>query len=429
MASNSPFLSFGKSSRWLALVFFVFNYILALFKHPGMNPLKILQQDSLGYYQFLPAVFIDGNIRHLPWATVLENGNHLSLFHIGVAILQAPFFLLAHLSSVVFGFEADGYSVLYLHALFLAASFYLAIGLYFSFKHLKAYFNARTALMAVILIYLGSNLMFYSAKEVGMSHIYSFFLFASFIYCTPGFLAKPSWKNSSIISLLSALIVLIKPNNGILLLYLLFYDVKSLEDLRIRFRLFQLNFSKIIWMIVLAGMAVFPQLLYWKTVTGDWIVYSYGFKNEGFNWLAPELWNVLFSHQNGWLLYSPLPVFALIGLFWGAVKRVSNFALTGLILLLAWYIFASWWNWWFGAAFGHRAFVEYLALLMVPLAFFLERIQEKHLSKWFYFISSILVFVNIRMMSVYHPPWDGPDWTWSSFLEVLQKVVYIGTPL
>ena len=429
MASNSPFLSFGKSSRWLALVFFVFNYILALFKHPGMNPLKIMGQDSLGYYQFLPALFIKGDLKHLPWATVLENGNHLSLFHIGVAILEAPFFLVAHLSSIAFGLEADGHSVLYLHALFIAASFYLALGLYFSYKLLKSQFKPSLALTTVVLIYLGSNLVFYSAKDVGMSHVYSFFLFASFIYCTPGFLANPNWKNSSIISLLLTLIILIKPNNGILLFYVLLYDVRNLQGLWTRFRFFQSNMLKIAWMILLAATTIFPQLLYWKTVTGDWIVYSYGFKDEGFNWLAPELWNVLFSHQNGWLLYSPLMVFALIGLFWGAVKRVSNFGLTGLILLLAWYIFASWWNWWFGAAYGHRAFVEYSALLMLPFAFFLERIQEKHLSKWFYTISGILVFINIRMMSVYHPPWDGPDWTWSSFLELLQKVVYIGTPL
>ena len=206
---------------------------------------------------------------------------------------EAPFFLLAHLSSSRFWFGSRRpLGAVPARSFSRGELLSELIGLYFSFKLLKAHFNPRPCLD-------GNGRPHLSRKQPCCSTAprmwecrtsTPFFLFASFIYCTPGFLANPSWKNSSIISLLSALIVLIKPNNGILLLYLLLLRCKkSLRGpLDFAFALFQSNFAKNrIWMIVLAATSQSSRSsLYWKTVTGDWIVYSYGFKDEGFNWLG-----------------------------------------------------------------------------------------------------------------------------------------------
>lgn len=40
----------------------------------------------------------------------------------------------------------------------------------------------------------------------------------------------------------------------------------------------------------------------------------------------------------------------------------------GLIWLISWYLFASWWAWRFGGAFGHRSFIDLYPLLALPFA-------------------------------------------------------------
>jgi hypothetical protein len=55
-----------------------------------------------------------------------------------------------------------------------------------------------------------------------------------------------------------------------------------------------------------------PQIFYWKTLTGKIFFYSY--TKEGFDFLHPHLKNGLFGFANGWLAYTPVMIFAVIGL-------------------------------------------------------------------------------------------------------------------
>ncbi len=59
-------------------------------------------------------------------------------------------------------------------------------------------------------------------------------------------------------------------------------------------------------------LPIFPQLLYWKLVSGNWLFYSYG--NEGFDFLHPHIFDGLFCFKNGWLSYTPIMLFGLIGI-------------------------------------------------------------------------------------------------------------------
>ena len=64
--------------------------------------------------------------------------------------------------------------------------------------------------------------------------------------------------------------------------------------------------------IFFAFLVWIPQLLYWKTVTGNYLFYSYA--DEGFFFLNPQILKGLFSYRNGWLIYSPVMFFALLGI-------------------------------------------------------------------------------------------------------------------
>jgi len=53
--------------------------------------------------------------------------------------------------------------------------------------------------------------------------------------------------------------------------------------------------------------------MYYKAGTGSW--WQDGYSGLGFDWLEPHLMDGLFSYRRGWLVYTPVMLFALIGVF------------------------------------------------------------------------------------------------------------------
>jgi hypothetical protein len=116
----------------------------------------------------------------------------------------------------------------------------------------------------------------------------------------------------------------------------------------------------------------------------------------------------------------------ILGMIIMAIKKHSGWMLPWVLLSAGTYVFASWWAWWFGGAYGHRCFVDFLPILAIPSAYAIKFIQE---SPKFIRISTGLLFilgvyVNLRMSHMYQGMWDGPDWTWYSYIDKLKIVFY-----
>ncbi len=90
----------------------------------------------------------------------------------------------------------------------------------------------------------------------------------------------------------------------------------------------------------------------------------------------PALWQTLFSFNHGLLLWSPLLLLALAGLLGRLRERGPDGLLVCALLGMGvlWYCNSAWHMWWFGAAFGARAFVELSGLFALGLAFRIERV-------------------------------------------------------
>lgn len=163
-------------------------------------------------------------------------------------------------------------------------------------------------------------------------------------------------------------------------------------------------------------------MCYWKHITGKWFLWSYG--EEGFTyWKEPKLIRVFIDAWNGWFLYSPIVIIPVLGLL--ARRKANKYWERNhlFILFLATYIFASWHTWWFGGAFGHRSYVEFYALLSIPFAAVTEKAFAR---KWTGFLYAalcvVLCYYSIGMTYLYHPPWDGKDWTYEDVWEQVQKL-------
>ena len=409
----------------VALLFFLICLGTFFLNFPFGAKIKYIWSDAEGYYQYLPAIFSGGDLKHLTYAVPLENGNTLNIFHIGVAILQAPFYLIAEFLGAIFGYPRDGRSDIYMFLLGIGASVYLALGLFFIQFFLRNFFEKGVILISVIGVFFGSNLYYYSTLEVGMSHVYSFFLFSLFLFLIHRFHESQTFSGAIMLGLIAGLIIVIRPNNGIVILALIFYGLNSLREVGPRMTWWIRQYKLVLTMIGAAFFIAFFQMWYWYTVAGKWILFSYGQIGQQFFWTKAVMGKVLFSSQNGFFIYAPIMAFALIGIFWGAMKKQNTFFVFLVIWALAWYIFSSWWCWWFGGAYGHRAFIEYFALLFPGMAFFINKIKQ---SKWvtlsFGSVAFILLFISVRMTFLYTSPWDGPEWGWDDVGQVMQKVFF-----
>jgi len=355
-----------------SITYINFNNHLWKFKH------KVVFQDVVGYYCYLPAAFIykdlsfsfiDDNpefFRDKMFNSKTDDGRRFQKMTMGLAFMYAPFFVTGHIYAYLFDYETTGYSPPYFFALIFSALFWLLAGLYYLRKILILYFNEWISALTMVLVVFATNLLYYSTLEAPMPHVYNFALFAAFAWFTVQWHLNPSPKTSLIIGLVFGMIVLIRPVNGLVVLFFAFYGVTSLKSFNNKLLLIAKHPFLIMFIAATAFSVTIPQLLYWKFSTGDWFFYSYG--KEGFFFANPQIVPGLFSYRKGWLLYTPVMVFALAGLF-TMRGRLSVFRTSLLIMLPIFvYVIYSWWCWWYGGSFGSRPMIDIYAMLSLPLA-------------------------------------------------------------
>jgi hypothetical protein len=362
----------------IALIYILLNFSLKLWKEPQ----KIIANDVIDYYAYLPALIIYDDISlnfketngeffaDKIWGFKQENGKYVLKMSAGLAIMYSPFFLLSHLYALSSVHPADGYSVPYGVGILIASLFYFIAGLLLLRKLLRLYFTEFTVTIVLVLVALATNVSNYIIREPGMSHTFSFFLFSAFLLLTQRWHQKADFKNSLLTGLVVGLITLVRPSNAVIILIFLLWNVVHFKSFIEKLK-FLLSRWKWILLIALFTMIIWiPQLLYWKSVTGHWFHYSYN--NEGFYFLKPKIIQVLMGFRKGWLIYTPVMFFALLG-FYRLFKIHKQFfwGLTAFTVLNI-YIISSWWCWWYGGSFGHRAMIESYAVMALPLAAFIQ---------------------------------------------------------
>jgi len=384
----------------------------------------VLFSDPEGYFQYLPHFFLRDweQFNHLPWAIPYGEGKSLSVFTCGVAILWTPFFLLAHLISLFFNLDADGYGNVYYGFVLVGALFYVFAGLTFLYRLLEKEFGRKTGLITALLIFLGTNLFYYTMiLGAGMSHAYSFSMIAIYMFYTHRFFETGKIRHAVLFALPFAMAVLIRPTNLIAGFYFLLYGFQDGASLSNRTR-FWIKNVRIIGLVFLTGLVVaIPQMLYWHQVTGKFLFYSY--QNFGFPyWANPKFGVVLFGEKNGWFLYTPLVLFALYELIRAILLKKYNSLAILIILIFAVYINASWWAPTFSAAVGQRAMIDFLPLLAFPLAMVVSEWfrQSPAVKAILLILVLVILFYNIQFAFRYDPYewWDKP-FTWAKFWRTL----------
>lgn len=364
------------------------------------KPGKLISWDVTSYYGYLPATFIEKDLslsfvqsdsayyheRQMYWPEIAPNGKKLIKTTMGMSFLYAPFFAIANFIDDDTS-KSRGFSETYEFWLVLSSLFYTIIGMVFLRLFLIKQFSDQITSIILFLIYLGTNLFYYITVEPLMPHAYNLALVSIFLYHTILWHENHNWKNTIIIGFVIGLITLIRPVNFLIILFFLLYNVKRTKDLKLQVDKFLNHKAKLTAVAMIGLFVISPQLIYWKIQTGSFLYNSYS--GEQFFFLKPHILDGLFSYRKGWFLYTPLMLFAVIGLF---LKHNNRPASTGIFILVT-YITFSWWNWWYGGGFGCRPLIDFYPLFALGFGNLLIGVNKINWLKYSSIILGILLVI------------------------------------
>lgn len=333
--------------------------------------------DQLGYYGYLPAHFIYDDIGFEgEWVEeiqtncgnpgtyqfkTLENGKKVDIYHMGLAFIHLPGFLIAdQIASSSDNFERNGVSTPYFVSVRLTAALFVLLGLFFLRRTLLSFFTDKVVAVTLLLLYGASNLFITFFYGELMPHLYLFTLNTIFIYYLLKYHSSKKIRYLVISALIFGLTTAIRPTQaiwGIIPFILLFFQSENKWKSLMYLLLFPLAIS----------LFNLPQFLYWKAMSGDWIILN--LHSETLNLFHPYSFDFLFSYKKGWLLYSPLLLFSFFGLYWCYKKDKWMTWAFGVFILLNIWVLSSWDCWWYAASFGSRVMVDSYIIYGILLGF------------------------------------------------------------
>ncbi|MCK9611563.1 MAG: hypothetical protein M0R16_01510 [Bacteroidales bacterium] len=373
---------------WMPYLFFCIACLAILLIRLFTPYSDSLSWDVFGYYLYLPATFIynDLGLTDLKWIeTIIQKyGNTESFYQaypgqegfwvlkypMGLSLFYAPFFLLAHIYAGLFAYPQDGFTWPYQAFISFGVTIYAFIGLYFFLKILKKFLSDKIVVFVILLFVFGTNYLMYSSSSGLMPHNVLFMLNAMLIWYVMKWDENKKIKYAVITGLLLGLITISRPNELICITFVAVWILWKKDNIKTYWK-------RLLWLMPSFFLIVFPQMLYWKITSGQWIFYSYQDPCEGFDFDEPYLRQFLFSYRKGWFLYTPLAVVSIFGFPFMYKKNKRLFFSTLTFLVLSVYIISSWSCWWYADGYSQRAVISLYIILGLSLGFLLDWISVK----------------------------------------------------
>ena len=313
-------------------------------------------------------------------------------YGIGWAVGEVPWYLLGAGATRLLGLPHDGYGSAYQTALFLGQLVYAILSLILAWRIALRFVSRAHALPGVLLMWLGSFLVYYQASATTMAHNFVFFALTLATWAalkleeTPRpsrwlWAALGAGMGLAVISRYQAIVLLLHP---------------ALVALRLAWKKPALR-SGLALALLLAAACLALQMAAWKAVFGSWLMPSYG--TETFHWLHPHLWDVLFSPFHGLFYWNPALLLGTVGALLLAWRKPKLAPVCWLLSFLAmWLVNGAWECWFFGASFGLRAFEGAMLPIMVGFGFLLDRLATSRWKTVLIAAAVLLAFANVSLV-------------------------------
>ena len=377
----------GLSRRELAGLVALFVVTL-----PAVTP-RLYSSDEVQYFSYLRSLwfdhdvsfeneyryFYDRGVAQTPGfaATFLEpvtpSGLRVNFGTIGSAILWAPFYALGDVAARLLhasgkNVAIDGFSQPYIVAVAYASAFYGFMAIVLSAAVARRV--TGHGLLAALIVWFGTPLLFYMYAAPPYSHACSAFAVALLVAIWLH--VRRDWTPQGMAALgaSAALMAMVREQD-------IFFVVGPALDFALAAgarRTAVANMAR----PASVGVAVFavcmlPQVIAYQTLNGH--PSPSKLVSRKMTWTAPHALQVLFSPEHGFFFWTPLAVVAVAGLVALAMRgvtgnpnsrRIGACALTMFALQV--YVSGSVESWTVAGAFGQRRFVALTILLVLGIA-------------------------------------------------------------
>jgi hypothetical protein len=375
---------------WITIYTIIFICVYMLFfqnywrwwnSDKGQTP---FEWDVDQYYSYLPGAFIhhdlDFTYTKRYWLMDTPNGKSVPKVTYGMALMYSPFFFMGHKIAINQHSPLDGYSEPYSTMVHFGSLLYGLMALVILSRVLRRFYSDVITALTIGSLFFATNLFYYTMQASEMSHTYCFFLISLFLWLSCRWHERKTSIYFLWMGLTLGLLCLIRPTEVLIGLFFVLIGVHSFADLKNKLKEVIFSYKNIPLFLLGFFIMWLPQMIFWKIKAGTYLFFSYG-SQEGFFWADPQILNVLFSYRKGWFVYTPIMLFAIIGLF-TLKNKMKDFKYPIILYMsLNIYVLSCWWCWWFGGGFGMRALVQSYALLAIPLASFYEYIFSHNFKK------------------------------------------------
>ncbi|MGB0805692.1 MAG: glycosyltransferase family 39 protein [Salibacteraceae bacterium] len=388
----------------VAVVIIAFGLIFTRFYYSPLGngyEMKVTTSDALGYYLYLPGTFIYKDVTQLDWLFEIEekyhvtgggrvyqihqhdNGNYVFKYFGGIAVLETPFFAIAHQYALHSDFPPDGFSAPYQWAIAFGNVFYAIISVLILRLVLLRYFSDRITAATLLLIVFATNLIQYISVDSAQSHGYIFPLYSIVLYATLKWHEKPKWQWAILAGWVIGMATMARPTEALMIFIPIFWGTQNKEAAKEKWALVK-TYKKHAYAACAFGfLGVLPQLIYWKHASGSWIF------DVGSKWTFANPWfRVLVGFEKGWFIYTPITILFLVGMFF-----IKKFPFKKSVLwfgLLNIYIVISWFDWRYGGSYSTRALSQATPVYALPLAALLAYIFS---TKWKWPMMGVLTYL------------------------------------
>ncbi|MGB3946657.1 MAG: hypothetical protein WBM13_01620 [Bacteroidia bacterium] len=377
------------------------------------NPYPI-SWDVYGYYLYLPSTFIyhDLGLQNNEWinqtrekykpsttfyqVTSGQDNKKVIVYNIGYSFVYAPSFFIANWLAPFFGYVADGFSKPYQLALLITALLISIIGIFMLRKIALCFFPDKIAALLILTVLIGTNYYYQATFDGVMPHNILFTINCFIIWFTVKWHKEKNIKNIFFLGLFLGLAAICRPTELIWILVPLFWDVYSKESFIQKIKTVFVYYFQIIFFGILLCSIICIQLYYFKYTTG-----KFQFLNahsESFSFFDPYTIKFLFSYKKGWLVYTPIMIFGIIGFYHLYKQNKKIWLALFLFFLVNIYVASSWECWWYAASFSQRPMVETYVMMCFPMGCFLNwmvEYQKKRVRLSLFFILILLTLFNL----------------------------------
>ncbi len=405
-------------SRNTSFVLVIIICLYLVFSNFHFQVGQIISYDVYGYYLYLPLTFIYDDLGMQNYELIhalmdtydssdvfyqghlTESGNYVMKYTMGQSFLYAPFFFIGHLISSLTHYPSDGFSKPYEMSVFVGGIIYTLIGVYFFFKLLLHFFEHKIALIVFVITVFGTNYLLHNTmfSQNLMTHNTLFTCYAIILWLTIQWHQRPQTKTIVYLAMLCGLAILIRPTEIVSLFIPLLWGIWNKESFKDKIALLKQKKKQLIFFSLVLFTVTVLQLIYFKIYTGSFFYSEYSGNNgEGLDLFPPHTLKTLFSFRKGWLIYTPIMIFALIG-FHSIYKRNRPifWSLITYFLFNLWFV-SSWSNWWYAGSFSQRALIPSYVILGISLGYFINHLKELKLPLRSVVILIIVFFVSLNL--------------------------------